>query len=90
MSALLDWGEHRFAQEVGLLRDVLLHGSTMLEILQCFQWYSFMAVITKSYESFAINGMDHQNLPSSLSASLPYKLLRIDLVSCSARPARSH
>ena len=26
LSALLDWGKHRFAQEVGLLRDVLLHG----------------------------------------------------------------
>jgi hypothetical protein len=26
VSALLDWGKHRFAQEVGLLRDVLLHG----------------------------------------------------------------
>ncbi len=45
-----------------------------MEILLCFQWYSFMAVITRSYESFTINGMDHQTLPSSLFASLPYKL----------------
>jgi len=86
VSALLDWGKHRFAQEVGLLRDVLLHGSTMKEILPCFQWYSSMAVIAQSYESFTINGMDYQTLPSSLFASLPYKLPRIDLIS--RRPAQ--
>ena len=65
-------------------------GSTMTEILLCFQWYSFMAVITQRYESFTINGMDHQNLPSSLFASLPYKLPRIDLISCRPAQRESH
>ncbi len=43
----------------------------MTEIHLFFQSYPFIAVITRSYESFTINGMDHQTLPSSLFASPP-------------------
>jgi hypothetical protein len=49
LSASSSRGEHRFAQEVGLFRGVLLHRSNMKEILFFFQWHLFILVITQPY-----------------------------------------
>ena len=54
LSASLSWGKHRLAQEAGLFRDVLLHRSTVTEVLVFFQWYLFITVITHRYEPSAI------------------------------------